>query len=304
MRTTLLIAALSACVAISPLPAPGQVVASASPLLQKAEKKSPGADSGARSLKEVLQEFKKHYAIDILFFNSMVEGVEVPAKDIRLEENPEKSLRALLQNSGLTYKKSKNGGYVIVARKRREDAVLRQSGEKTIGNFPVSREIYPVQPGISTPETEVQRLQVVAKTIKGKVTDEQGEPLPGVSILIKGTQQGLITDTNGEFSIEIPDENAVLIFSFVGYIPREIPVGASTSIEISLKADEKTLEELVVVGYGTQKKTSVTAAVASMKGEEIAGLPVTNLSNGLGGRMAGVITKDPGNLAGMARAFI
>ncbi len=289
MRTSLLLVALSACMAASPLPAPGQVVASASPLLQKAEKKNAGADSGARSLKDVLQEFKNHYAVDILFFNSMVEGIIIPAKDIRLEENPEKSLRTLLQNSGLTYKKSKNGGYVIVARKKREDTVPGNSGEKTIGKFPLNRTISPMQP--VAPDTESQRSREMDKIVRGKVTDEQGEPLPGVSILIKGTQLGGIADENGNYQLMVSNDEAVLIFSFVGYISQEIRIGTQTNIDVLLKADEKALEEVVVVGYGTQKKTSVTAAVSSMKGEEIASVPTTNLSNNLGGRLSGVIVK-------------
>ena len=100
------------------------------------------------------------------------------------------------------------------------------------------------------------------QTISGKVTDEKGGELPGVSILIKGTQRGTTTSDKGLFSIEVPDENAVLVFSFVGYVTEEIAVGSRNSINVALRVDEKSLEEVVVVAYGTQKKTSVTAAVA------------------------------------------
>lgn len=129
------------------------------------------------------------------------------------------------------------------------------------------------------------------RTVTGKVTDEKGEGLPGVSILIKGSQQGTLSDINGSYALQIPENNAVLVFSFVGYVTQEVSAGAQAIVNVILDSDEKALEELVVVGYGTQKKTSVTAAVTSMKGSEIASVPITNLSNGLGGRMSGIIFK-------------
>jgi len=89
------------------------------------------------------------------------------------------------------------------------------------------------------------------QTVGGKVTDEKGEGLPGVSILVKGTQLGMISDANGAFSLEVADEKAVLVFSFVGYLSEEVVVGNRTKLEIVLKVDEKALEEVVVIGYGT-----------------------------------------------------
>lgn len=283
MRTTLLFAALSACIAALPLPA--QVVASASPLLQKAEQKNPGSNSGVRSLKEVLQEFKNHYGIDILFFNSTVEGIVIPAKDIRLGENPEKSLRTLLQNSGLTYKKSKSGGYVIVAGKKR-DAAAGQSGEKATGQFLLSREGSPRQP-VVVPDAGLQK-PVVEKIVKGKVTDEQGEPLPGVSIIIKGTQMGTVTDNKGYYTLNVPDENAALVFSFVGYLSREVMAGNRGSIDLALSVDEKALEEVVVVGYGTVKKSDLTGSLARVKAKELNAFPATSVLQALSGRAPGV----------------
>lgn len=130
-----------------------------------------------------------------------------------------------------------------------------------------------------------------AQTVSGKVTDEKGGELPGVSILVKGTQRGTTTSDKGLFSIEVPDEKAVLVFSFVGYVTEEITVGSRNSINVALRVDEKSLEEVVVVAYGTQKKTSVTAAVVSLKGDEVARVPTANLSNNFGGRLSGVIVK-------------
>lgn len=138
----------------------------------------------------------------------------------------------------------------------------------------------------------INTTSVALPPITGKVTDDKGEALPGVSVVIKGTQQGTITDENGGFNLVIPDNGATLILSFVGYMSEEIVLsGNQTSITAILKTDTRALDEVVVVGYGVQKKTSVTAAVSSMKGEEIASVPLTNLSNGLGGRLPGIIVR-------------
>lgn len=135
--------------------------------------------------------------------------------------------------------------------------------------------------------------------VSGLVLDDQGEPLPGVSILIKGTQQGTITDSEGRFSIQIPDENAVLVFSFVGFITQEVLVGSRTNLEIKLMVDEKDLEELVVVGYGTQKKSDLTGSISSVSSEEIRAFPATNVLQALAGRAAGVhITQNTGEPGG------
>lgn len=133
-------------------------------------------------------------------------------------------------------------------------------------------------------------------TVSGKVTDEAGEGLPGVSVVIKGTQQGLITDADGAFSIEVPDENAILVFSFVGYVSQEIIVGGRSVLDVSLQADEQTLKEVVVVGYGTQKKVNLTGAVSVVKGESLINRSVTGTVDALQGVLPGVVvTKTTGS---------
>lgn len=139
---------------------------------------------------------------------------------------------------------------------------------------------------ITVPEFAIEKL---AREVRGRVVDEKGEALPGVSILLKGTQQGLISDADGKFSIEVPDEKAVLVFSFVGYISEEVPVSNKTSVDIILRADEKALEEVIVVGYGTQRKASVTGSVSQVEGKDLINVPVANISSTLAGRLPGVV---------------
>lgn len=130
--------------------------------------------------------------------------------------------------------------------------------------------------------------------VSGKVTDEKGEGLPGVNIILKGTNHGVISGTDGSFNIEIPDEKAVLVFSFVGYIPQEIPIGNRTRVDVSLSVDQKTLEELVVVGYGSQQRKNISGAVATAPKELVANRPVMNVGQALQGTVAN-LTVNVGN---------
>ncbi len=126
------------------------------------------------------------------------------------------------------------------------------------------------------------------RSIRGKVTDENGVGLPGVTIRIKGTSQGTVTDLEGNYTITVPDEGAVLVFSFVGYVEEEVPVNNRSVVDVSLVPDLKSLEEVVVVGYGTQKKSDITGAISSVSAEEITATPVQNVFQGIQGRAAGV----------------
>ena len=128
-----------------------------------------------------------------------------------------------------------------------------------------------------------------ATTVSGRVTSETGDGLPGVTVVLKGTTIGASTDSEGNYSLNIPDGTGTLVISFIGYSSQEIPIENRSTINVSLAPDAEALEEVVVVGYGTQKKESLTASVGTVKGEEIAQQPVANISNAIGGRVAGVI---------------
>ncbi len=124
--------------------------------------------------------------------------------------------------------------------------------------------------------------------IAGTVTDEKGNPLPGVTVKVKTTTIGTLTDASGKYTIDNAPQNATLIFSFVGMATQEIPVGSRNLIDVVLKEEAVGLEEVVVVGYGTQKKTTLTGSVTSIKGAEVIKSPVMNVSNSLAGRLPGV----------------
>lgn len=134
-------------------------------------------------------------------------------------------------------------------------------------------------------------VPVFAQTISlsGTVIDSTGEPLIGVNVSIKGTTTGTITDLDGKYTLQAPNSDAVVVFSFIGYKREEVPVGSKTVIDMTLQDDTQLIDEVVVVGYGVQKKVTVTGAVASVSGEELKASPTSNLTNAMVGRMPGVI---------------
>jgi TonB-linked SusC/RagA family outer membrane protein len=124
-------------------------------------------------------------------------------------------------------------------------------------------------------------------TIKGTVTDSGNETVPGASVLVKGTMQGTITDVNGKYTLQASPD-AVLVFSFIGYQTREIPVNGQTTMNVQLQQQAYNVGEVVVVGYGTQKKIEVTGAVAQVKGDDISKQSSVNVMSALQGKVAGV----------------
>ncbi|MEJ1239211.1 TonB-dependent receptor [Chryseolinea sp. T2] len=125
-------------------------------------------------------------------------------------------------------------------------------------------------------------------SVKGTVATDAGESLPGVNVLIKGSSRGTATDANGGFVLSDVKPEDVLVFSFIGYTTQEVAVGTTTNFSIVLASDVETLNEVVVVGYGTQRKIETTTAIASVKSADLVQTPVVNVAQGLQARVAGV----------------
>ncbi len=124
--------------------------------------------------------------------------------------------------------------------------------------------------------------------IKGTITDAIGEPLPGVNVVIKGTMQGTVTDLNGVYSVQVPNENVTLVFSFMGFASQEMIVGNQRTINLTLSEVSQQIEEVVVVGYGTQKKVNLTGAVGVVGKEELEARPVMTATQALQGLVPGL----------------
>ncbi|WP_026994725.1 SusC/RagA family TonB-linked outer membrane protein [Flectobacillus major] len=128
------------------------------------------------------------------------------------------------------------------------------------------------------------------RKVTGKVTSsEDGSGLPSVTVQLKGTGRGTQTDANGNYSISVPSGKSVLVFRFVGFISQEVAVGSQTTVNVALKEDTKALEEVLVVGFGTQIKRDVTGNVAKIKSSDISDMPVTTFDQAIQGKAAGVV---------------
>lgn len=135
-------------------------------------------------------------------------------------------------------------------------------------------------------------------SISGKVTSSTGDPLPGVTVILKGTTVGASTDMNGAFTLSVPESPGTLVFSFIGFTTQEKAFVGPGTINVTLTDDTKALEEVVVVGYGTQKKAEVTAAIATMNAEKLTERPVTRVDQALVGQMAGVRVQQTSGVPG------
>ena len=127
------------------------------------------------------------------------------------------------------------------------------------------------------------------KTISGTVTDESGAPLVGANVTIKGTTIGTTTNVAGYYELSVPDNATILVVSYIGYLTQEVAIGNSRTVDVVLATDVLSLSELVVVGYGTQKKSDITGAISSVKGDELTQLPMQRVDQALQGRAAGVL---------------
>ena len=139
-------------------------------------------------------------------------------------------------------------------------------------------------------------------TVTGKVSDAMGT-LPGVSVAIKGTTNGTVTDVDGKYSLNVA-KNATLVFSFVGMKSQEVTVNGRKVIDVTMTNDTELLDEVVVVGYGTSKKSSLTSAVSAVKGDELLKAPATNVSQLLGGRLPGISSLQESGEPGLDQASL
>ncbi len=140
--------------------------------------------------------------------------------------------------------------------------------------------------------------------VKGVVKDVNNAPMPGVAILEKGTTNGTITDSNGNYVIKVSNSNVTLVFSFIGMKTQEVAVNGMSTINIKMESEDVALDELVVVGYGTQKKVNLTGAISNVTAKELDARPITNMSNALSGLATGVYVSQPDGQPGKDDATI
>lgn len=268
-------------------PSWSQIYAKVQKTPQKAEARTAPE---IQKLRGVLKELKSHYKVDILFEGGLVEGITVSSDLLDFNATLENNLDKILRSSGLNYKKVKDGSYVILENKKPKktadaDARFQESvspkQQFTENPQSLTNDISLLKP--------VEKLEVMAQTVKGKVTDEKGAGLPGVSILIKGSQRGTSTNADGGYQLEVPNSSAILVFSYVGYESKEITVGNQTTVNLSLNPESTSLGEVVVTALGIKKQAkSIGYATATVPTDEMTINRTANFMNALQGKMAGV----------------
>lgn len=153
--------------------------------------------------------------------------------------------------------------------------------------------------------TSLENRVYAQDKISGKVTDnENGQALPGVNVFVKGTTNGTVTDFDGGFTLEARSNSVTLVFSYLGYLTQEVKLSGDATVDVSLKPDLLSLDEVVVVGYGTQKRSDLTGSVASVKGEDLTNVPARNLAEALQGRVAGIQVTQNGGRPGQGADII
>jgi TonB-linked SusC/RagA family outer membrane protein len=262
------------------LPQHEEVYAAASPRSVRLE---------SYSLKQALMEIEKSFNVSIAYKDEWVENKVIQSSKTSFK-TAEEALDIMLRQTSLYYEKGGDRFYVIYQRKR----VKKSSSVEPSAAISTTPLLF-TYPSSASTDFLAERLTTllqkneVAITVSGKVRDETGADFPGVNVLVKGTSVGTSTDINGNYSVEVPDESAVLVFSFIGYTTQEITVGSRTTIDLSMAPDTKALEEVVVTALGIERSSkSLGYATTKVDSKELIVNRTPNMMNALQGKIAGV----------------
>ncbi|MCE6992621.1 TonB-dependent receptor [Dyadobacter sp. CY323] len=225
----------------------------------------------ATPLKEALKEVEKQTQFRFFYNDLQVDVRKIVSVNV-VNATINKALDEIFKNTSINYQLT---GRQILLYNR----LKIKSDSSAMGEMPAA----------------LPNFEKLIHKVDGKVTGSNGEAVPGVNVVVRGTTTGSSTNGNGEYSVNAPDKDAVLVFSFIGYVTQEIPVNGRSLINVTMETDVQALGEVVVVGYGTQKRSDLTGSVTSIKADDIKNLPVRSLTEALQGRAAGVmISKENG----------
>lgn len=228
-------------------------------------------DGQARSISNILAEARKVFDVDFIYESKVIPSARV-IMDVDKYKSVEDFLDELLRPYNLKYKKVLSRAYVIYS----SSPELKRLVSSLLHDGAMVADL------AATSNADARGIVVT-----GRITDDKG-PLEGVSVVLKGTNKGTLTDKDGNFRLEVENSNAVLVFSLIGYQTREEVVGSRTAIDLTLSSKSEGLNDVVVVGYGTQKKSVVTGAISSVKASDLEDKPVNRLEDALQGRTSGV----------------
>ncbi len=277
--STLFCAALLAVCCLRPMHVHSQELASTN---GRHERDPMPLQNTYRPLKEVMNDLKAKRGIYFMF-NSKDMKDKMVNSTFDFSDNIDSILTHLLKPLGFAYKKVGNI-FVIVeeADKPTNKEVRKKLTKLETDSFVNFLTNHPVTMSTVT----------AAIVVSGKVTDEKGEPIPGANVVLKGTTVGAITDSEGNYRINVPDSSGTLVFSFVGYLKEEVQINNQTTININLLPDISTLSEVVVVGYGTRKKDELSGAVTQVTSATITKQPVTSFDQALVGQVPGMTIRE------------
>src|SRR5690606_24171604 len=228
-----------------------------------------------RSLLEILEEIGRKYHVLISYETSLVRDVHMEF-ELLPDENLVDAFNRLLDDSSFSFELLEEK-YVLVYKNDRYSRKTARKIKRKIHQLDKLQErgTLSLSQNISNPNIQLQNLESFIRQqnmvidVTGTVSDENGEPLIGVNIQVKGTNLGTATDLDGHFTLEDVDDDAVLVVSYIGYQTQEFTVDRHTQLNIVLVTDSQLLDEVVVVGYGTQKKTNLTGAVSEINSEDL-----------------------------------
>lgn len=249
--------------------------------------------ANGKPLKEVLRDIEAQTGYRFFYSTKLVDEnkkVSVDANNASINTVVAEILKA---DPTVTFKIK--GDQIMIQRQRSATSYTGERAETHTATT-ITSESTPTEADVLTASYE---NDVDPITITGTVLDETNTPLPGVSVIIKGTTIGTATDADGKYTLSVPDLSAtsgILVYSFIGYMSEEVPVNSRTAIDVNLVPDISTLSEVVVVGFGTVKKRDMTGSVASVKTTELILTPTHNAVESMQGRVAGVdITRTSGS---------
>ena len=242
-----------------------------------------GYEIGRKELKDVLSSLEKKF--DVYFtFDSQIIRDKYVQREVKFTENLEETLINVLDPLSLKFRKISEKYYTIYPQDEEQSSGknARKYSALQSANLRSSEPLF---------RSIAATMPVFLITISGTITDENNQALPGVNVIEKGTTNGTTTDAGGTFTLNVQDEKSVLIFSFIGYESQEVSVSGRSTLNISLIPAVQSLQEVVVIGYGTVERKDLTGAVGSVGNKQIKDLAVTRVDQALLGKVAGVQVK-------------
>ncbi|HEY9340583.1 MAG TPA: SusC/RagA family TonB-linked outer membrane protein, partial [Hanamia sp.] len=251
-------------------------------------KSSPGSfNKTYQPLVKVLKDISKVFDTKFVYEKSLVEGRTTSYSVRHLKgKKVEDVLKSVLYPEDLVFLYIKQNYYTIVSRDRLYRTDDSESNPNTYGKMASTRTAYPNY--ASSLNTTHFQSNIMDIDIKGTVKDNKGNPLQGVSVLVEGTTKGTMTNSSGEYELNAVDEKANLIFSYIGYTVQNIPVRGRSTIDLILLESSKGLNEVVVIGYGTARKSDLTGAVGRVDEDRLKERPASSLNQALSGKVSGV----------------